>query len=98
MPTYSFYNNQTGEQFDALMKISERDIFLKENPHLSPVVSAPAIVSGVSSSRLNKVPTGFNEVLHKVSEAHPTSVVAQRHGKKSIKQVKTEQIVKKHLG
>jgi hypothetical protein len=57
-------------------------------------------VSGVSTSnsRSGRVPSGFNEVLSKVAEAHPTSKVAQRFGKKSIKQVKTEQIVKKHLG
>jgi len=37
-------------------------------------------------------------VLSKVSEKHPQSKVAEKHGKKSIKQIKTEQIVKKHLG
>jgi hypothetical protein len=95
MPTYSFYNNQTGEQFDALMKISEREDYLISNPHIEAVISAPMIVTNVSTT--NKVPDGFKEVLAKVSENHPTSVVAQRHGKKSTKQVKTEQIIKKYL-
>ena len=82
------------------MKISEREEYLKNNPHIQPVLTAPALVSGVSTSnsRTGRVPSGFNEVLSKVAEAHPTSKVAQRFGKKSIKQVKTEQIVKKHLG
>ena len=96
MPTYSFYNNQTGEQFDALMKISEREDYLISNPHIEAVISAPMIVTSVSTT--NKVPDGFKEVLAKVSENHPTSTVAQRHGKKSTKQVKTESIIKKHLG
>ncbi len=100
MPTYQFRNTQTDEEFEVLMKISEREEYLKNNPHIQTVLSAPALVSGVSTSnsRTGRVPSGFNEVLSKVAEAHPTSKVAQRFGKKSIKQVKTEQIVKKHLG
>jgi predicted nucleic acid-binding Zn ribbon protein len=100
MPTYQFLNTETGEEFETLMKISEREDYLKTNPHIQPIISAPALVSGVSTSnsRTGRVPSGFNEVLSKVSEAHPTSPVAQRYGKKSIKQIKTEQIVKKHLG
>ncbi len=96
MPTYSFYNNQTGEQFDALMKISEREDYLKNNPHIQPVVTAAQIVGGVSIT--DKVPGGFKEVLSKISEKHPTSTVAHKHGRRSIKEVKTKEIVKKHLG
>ena len=100
MPTYQFRNTRTDEEFEVLMKISEREEYLKNNPHIQSIITAPALVSGVSTSnsRSGRVPSGFNEVLSKVAEAHPTSKVAQRFGKKSIKQVKTEQIVKKHLG
>jgi hypothetical protein len=100
MPTYQFRNTQTDEEFEVLMKISEREEYLKNNPHIQSIITAPALLSGVSTSnsRSGRVPSGFNEVLSKVAEAHPTSKVAQRFGKKSIKQVKTEQIVKKHLG
>jgi hypothetical protein len=57
------------------------------------------IVSGVSTSnsKANKVPTGFGEVLSKVAEAHPTSVVGERYGKKSIKEIRTRDIVKSHV-
>jgi hypothetical protein len=96
MPTYQFLNTQTDEEFEVLMKISEREEYLKNNPHIQPILSAPALVTGVSTS--NKVPDGFKEVLSKAAEAHPSSPLAQRHGRKSIKQVKTEQVVKKHLG
>ena len=96
MPTYSFYNNRTGEQFDEMMKYSEREEYLKNNPHIQPVVTAAALVSGVSTS--NKIPSGFNDVLHKVAEKHPASPLAQKVSRKTSKQVKTEQIVKKHLG
>ena len=96
MPTYSFYNNQTGEQFDEMMKFSEREEYLKNNPHIQPVVTAAALVSGVSTS--NKIPSGFNDVLQKVAEKHPTSPLAQKVSRKTSKQVKTEKIIKKHLG
>ena len=94
MPTYSFYNNQTGEQFDEMMKFSEREEYLNSNPHITPVVTAASIVGGVSIT--DKVPSGFKEVLSKVAEAHPESVVGERYGKKSIKDVRTRSIVDQH--
>ena len=97
MPTYHFLDTQTGEEFESFMKISEREEYLKENPHIKTVVTAPAIVSGVSTSTQHRVPDGFKEVLSKVAEAHPDSKVGDRYGKKSIKQVKTREIVKKHV-
>jgi len=44
----------------------------------------------------NKVPEGFKEVLSKVAEAHPESVVGDRYGRKTIKSVKTREIVNKY--
>ena len=96
MPTYDFYNTETGEEFSALMKISERGEFLKANPHIQQVIGATATVSGVSIT--GKIPDGFKEVLSKVSENHKQSTVANRHGKKSIKESQTQKIVDKHLG
>ena len=95
MPTYNFLNTNTGEEFESFMSIGAREMYLKENPHIQPIVSAPAIVSGVSSQM--RMSDGFKEVLSKVSEAHPTSIVADRYGKKSIKQSKTDQVVKNHV-
>lgn len=97
MPTYNFIDTETGEEFESFMKISEREEFLKVNPHIQPVITAPNIVSGVVGVGSNRVPNGFKEVLSKVAEAHPTSRVGQEHGNKSIKQVKNEQLVKKHV-
>jgi hypothetical protein len=97
MPTYNFINTETGEEFESFMRISEREEYLKTNPHIQPVMTAPAIVSGVSSSTQNRVPSGFKEVLSKVAEAHRGSEFANKHLPKSIKEVKTEQVVKKHV-
>lgn len=97
MPTYTFKDTNTQEIFDVVLSMNEYDTYKSEHPnHERHFNEAPKVVSGISTT--NRVPDGFKEVLSKVSEAHPTSVVAQKHGKKSIKQIKTEQIVKKHLG
>jgi hypothetical protein len=98
MPTYQFQDTNTGESFETVMKISEREEYLKDNPHIQPIICAPSLVSGVSTSRQNRVPDGFKEVLSKVAEHHPTSKVAERYGQKSIKRIKTEEIIKKHVG
>ena len=97
MPTYDFLNTETGETFEKFISLSGKDEYLKENPHIQQVhLGAMHIVSGVSIT--GKVPDGFKEVLAKVSENHKGSAVAAKHGKKSMSEIKTKQIVDKHLG
>jgi hypothetical protein len=96
MPLYDFLNTQTGEVEELMLSLSQREQFLKDNPHMQQVLGATATVSGVSIT--GKVPDGFKEVLAKVSENHKQSSVANKHGKKSIKESQTQQIVNKHLG
>ena len=96
MPTYDFLNTQTGEVEERFMSLSQREQFLEENPHMQQMIGATATVSGVSI--VGKVPDGFKEVLAKVSENHKQSSVANRHGKKSIKETQTQRLVDKHLG
>lgn len=81
MPTYNFIDTVTGEEFESFMKIAEREEYLKENPHIQPVLTAPHIVSGVVGIGSNRVPNGFKEVLSKVAEAHPTSRVVNNTDK-----------------
>ena len=88
MPTYNFLDTETGDEFESFMKISEREEFLKENPHIQPVLTAPAIVSGVNSAReSDRKLGGFKEVLQKVAEKHPSSPVGEKYHSKSIKQL-----------
>jgi hypothetical protein len=95
MPTYSFLNNETNEIFDSIMSFSAREEYLKQNPHIQSVVTSASIVSGVSIT--GKVPDGFKEVLSKVAESHKSSSVADKHGRKSSKEIKTKQLVDKHI-
>ena len=97
MPTYDFFNTETGEEFEQFMSITAREEYLKANPHIQQVhLGAMSIVSGVSIT--GKVPDGFKEVLSKVSESHKQSSVANKHGKKGVKESQTQRIVDKHLG
>ena len=94
MPTYNFIDTETNEEFEVVMKISEREEFLKENPQVHPVITARAIISGTGSTQ--KVPDGFKEVLAKVGEAHPDSKIGREYGNKTIAQVKARDIVEKY--
>jgi hypothetical protein len=54
MPTYSFIDTDTDEEFDIFMSWSDREEFLKENPSIQPILtSAPALVRGTGVN--NKV-------------------------------------------
>lgn len=98
MPTYNFIDTTTDELIEVFMSMSEREEFLKQNPHLQQtLISAPSIVSGVSGSSQNRVPDGFKEVLSKVAEAHPQTDFADKHGKRGIKEARTRDVVKKHI-
>lgn len=97
MPTYEFVNTETNEQFEMFMSISQREEFLTENPHIKTVISAPNIVSHSGGDLYSKTPSGFKEVLSKVAEAHPNSTVADRYGKRTIKEVRTNRVVEDHV-
>ena len=94
MPTYNFIDTETNEEFEVFMKISEREEFLKENPQVQPIVTAPAIIGGMGTYQ--KVPDGFKEVLAKVGENHPDSKLGREYGNKTIAQVKARDIVDKY--
>ena len=66
MPTYTFIDEDTNEEFDLQLKIAEKEDFLKANKNLKQVIGAPNIVSGVDG--LRRPDEGFNEVLQKIGE------------------------------
>lgn len=70
MPTYTFRNKETGETFDQFMSISAREEYLKENPNLEPVIGAVATIRDTP-----KMSGGFREVLQKIHERTPGSVL-----------------------
>lgn len=97
MPTYLFHNEDTGEFFEDFISNSRREILLEKNPHIHQVPT-PFAITSMTGNMHSKVPNGFKEVLSKVAEAHPESTVGQRYGRKSVKEVRTGQIIERHLG
>jgi hypothetical protein len=97
MPTFRFLNTETGEEFEDFLTNSRRVDLLEKNPHIQQLPSAFSIAS-MTGDIHSKTDDTWKEVLSKVSEAHPLSPVAEKHGKRSIKQIKTSQAIQKHVG
>ena len=74
MPTYSFRDKTTGEVFDKILRISEREQFLTDNPNLEQVLlQAPQVsTNSVSGNQHRKA---FKEVLNKIHSKTAGSVM-----------------------
>mgnify|MGYP005995092803 FL=1 len=95
MPIYTFENTKTGKVYDEMMTISEMEDFLKRNKHIKQQIHTINVVGGIGGIT-HKTDGGFKEVLSKIGEAHPKSALAKEMGTRSTKQIKTEQVLKKH--
>lgn len=74
LPTYGFKNNETGEEFEDFMSIAARDKFLQDNPHITQLPCAPAILGrGVEMGNRMKPSEGFREVLKGIARNNPGS-------------------------
>ena len=93
MPTYTFHNKQTGVVEDKMMKIAEKEQYLIDNPDVEQVHTGLNIVAAQGTFKND---SGWKENLSRIAEAHPRSALANSVGKKSIKEIKTNQVVKKH--
>ena len=92
MPTYEFLNKETGDFEEHFMSYKDLDEFKENNPHLLQQISAPQIIGG-HGDRV-KTDAGFKEVLSKIGDAHPGSKL---NTNKSIRDIKTKEVVKKHI-
>ena len=96
MPIYTFENTKTKKVYDEMMSISEKETFLKKNKHIKQLLTTINISSGVRGMGNMKNDSGWKDNLSRIAEAHPTSALADQHRKRSIKEVKTQQVVAKH--
>ena len=70
MPSYTFLNTTTGETFNEIMSISERENFLAQNPHVQQqIVSAPSLGDSIRMG-LKKPDDGFRDRLREIKKAH----------------------------
>ena len=96
MPIYTFENTKTKKVYDDMMTIAEKEEFLKKNKHIKQLLTTINISSGVVGMGGLKNDGGWNDNLQRIADAHPTSELANRYKKKSIKEVKTKQVIEKH--
>ena len=73
MPTYDFKNKDTGEVFEKMMKIAEKEQYLKDNPNMESYIgTAPAMGDPVRLG-VRKVDNGFRDVLQQIHHRTPGS-------------------------
>ena len=93
MPTYTFEIIETGEQYDEMMKISERDDYIKNNPQVKPVMTAPNFVGDHIVKRMDG---GMKETLQKIADKNPNTPLADRFSRKTAKEVQSDKVVGKY--
>lgn len=96
MPIYTFENTKTKKVYDDMMTIAEKEEFLAKNKHIKQLLTTINISSGVVGMGRMKNDGGWNDNLQRIADAHPTSELANRYKKRSIKEVKTKQVIEKH--
>ena len=94
MPIYEIENTETGEIFEILMNISDKERLLQKNPRFRQVPSAPALNFGGVGDRVKR-DGGMNDVLSKIADANPSSPMAEDFGKKDSKSVAHRKVAKK---
>ncbi len=95
MPTYTFEHIKTGVIREISMTMSERDDFVLKNNDYRQVFTTLNIVGGVAGLT-HKPDSGFQDVVQKIAEKHPGSPLAEKYRKKSIKEIRTKQVIDKH--
>lgn len=97
MPNYNFRDNETGEEIEVFMKISELDEFKENNPNLTQFLTgAPGFARNSTGGIKND--DGWKENMARIAEAHPTSALAEKVGGRKTKDLKTQEAVKKRTG
>ena len=95
MPTYNFKDTKTGQEFEEFFTMNGKDLFLKQNPD---IVQLPSLFSMSASGTGDRIKTddGWKENLSRIAEAHPNTPLGRKYSKKTIKEQKTRQVLKKH--
>jgi len=78
MPLYDYRDKKTGEVKEYFVKISDRDQFEKDNPHLEKVVSAPAVGNRFVTMEKMKAPSDYTSLLKRMKKKNPGSTINVR--------------------
>jgi hypothetical protein len=75
MPTYSFRNNDTDEEFEQFMSNSDRELYLRDNPNIVQIFKKfPGVVDSVRIG-VRRPDDNFRDVLKKAKNAHKYNTI-----------------------
>ena len=75
MPTYSFINTETNEQFDVTMTIAEREKYLEDNKHVRQILKPAPLCDPTRVGVTTKPNSGFRDVLKEIKGKHRRSSI-----------------------
>ena len=98
MPTYTFYDEASGIEWEQFLSMAEREKFLKENLQIKQVIVPVAIVGDHVMGVGPKVDGGFTENMQRIAGAHPGSPLADKFGgsTQTHQEIKTRDAIDKH--
>ena len=71
MPIYDFKNVETGEiEENRIMSISQREQYLKENPHMTPHIRKEQPIGDTIKLGVTKTPDSFNDLLKTIKKGN----------------------------
>ena len=97
MPTYTFYDTVTQEEYEEFMSMSELDEYKKMNPQVNQVYVPIALVGDHVMGVGPKTDGGFEERMSQIANAHPGSPLASKYkSNESHAKIKARSIIDKH--
>lgn len=74
MPMYSFHDTKTDEQYDMLMKIADRETYLKKNPHIKQIITKAPSIGDPHRMGIVKTPDSFNSLLKHIKKGNSKGI------------------------
>ena len=98
MPTYTFYDEASGIEWEEFLSIAKKEKFLKKNRQIIQVIVPVAIVGDYIMGVGPKVDGGFTENMQRIGAAHPGSPLADKFGgsTQTHQEIKTRNAIDKH--
>lgn len=72
MPTYTFLNTETNEEFDQILRMKDLDSYKEKNPYLKQIIRKQ---QPIIRSRDMKPDNGFRDLLKTIKKGSPKSTV-----------------------
>tara|TARA_Y100000389_G_C17009894_1_gene293608 strand:+ start:197 stop:439 length:243 start_codon:yes stop_codon:yes gene_type:complete len=71
---YSFHDTETDEQYDMLMKIADREAYLKKNPHIKQIITKAPSIGDPHRMGIVKTPDSFNSLLKHIKKGNSKGI------------------------